>query len=94
MGRPPGRRLKQFFYRELLPELKARGKALLVISHDEHYFEAADRVLRLDGGLIREVDGVAMVGGPPDRGCAIGRIGPHQTMTSTSSIAPEGRGSP
>ena len=51
---------RRFFYRELLPELKARGKALLVISHDEHDFEAADRILRLDGGLIREVDGVAI----------------------------------
>ncbi len=56
---------KRFFYRELLPELKARGKALLVISHDEHDFEAADRILRLDGGLIREVDGVAIAGGTP-----------------------------
>ena len=56
---------KRFFYRELLPELKARGKALLVISHDEHDFEAADRIFRLDGGLIREVDGVAIAGGPP-----------------------------
>ncbi len=59
----PGSR--RVFYHELLPELKARGKALLVISHDEDYFEAADRVIRLDGGLIREADGVAVGGGPP-----------------------------
>lgn len=45
---------RRVFYRELLPELRARGKALLIISHDEEYFDAADRVVRLDGGLIRE----------------------------------------
>jgi putative ATP-binding cassette transporter len=48
---------KQFFYAVLLPELKARGKAVLVISHDDRYFSAADRVLRLeDGQLVGDVD--------------------------------------
>jgi putative ATP-binding cassette transporter len=46
---------KQFFYYKLLPELKAAGKALLVISHDESYFDIADRVIRLqDGRLLDE----------------------------------------
>jgi putative pyoverdin transport system ATP-binding/permease protein len=45
---------KQIFYRELLPELKAAGKALLVISHDEGYFEIADRVIRIQDGCVLE----------------------------------------
>jgi putative pyoverdin transport system ATP-binding/permease protein len=46
---------KEIFYRQLLPELKARGKAVLVISHDDRYFSVADRILRLeDGQLIAE----------------------------------------
>ena len=46
---------KQFFYGKLLPELRAEGKALLVISHDEGHFDVADRVVRLqDGRLLEE----------------------------------------
>jgi putative pyoverdin transport system ATP-binding/permease protein len=35
-----------------LPELKQRGKLVLVISHDDRYFHLADRVLKLDYGKI------------------------------------------
>jgi putative ATP-binding cassette transporter len=35
-----------------LPELKAKGKAVLVISHDERYYGVADRIIRLDCGKI------------------------------------------
>ena len=46
---------KRFFYYALLPELRAAGKAVLVISHDESYFDVADRVIRLqDGRLVDE----------------------------------------
>ena len=38
---------KDVFYRKLLPDLKARGKTVLVITHDDKYFELADRVLKL-----------------------------------------------
>jgi putative ATP-binding cassette transporter len=43
---------KEVFYRELLPELKRRGKAVLVISHDDRYFSLADRILRLESGRL------------------------------------------
>jgi putative ATP-binding cassette transporter len=43
---------KDVFYRELLPELKARGKAVLVITHDDRYFHLADRLLKLDYGRL------------------------------------------
>jgi putative pyoverdin transport system ATP-binding/permease protein len=41
---------KQVFYTRLLPELKARGKCVVVVTHDDRYFEHGDRVLRLDSG--------------------------------------------
>ena len=40
------------FYTQLLPELKARGKTVLVISHDDKYFHLADRFLKLDMGKL------------------------------------------
>jgi len=45
---------KQVFYHKLLPELRAAGKALLVISHDEGHFDIADRVIRLQDGRVLE----------------------------------------
>src|SRR5262249_40043597 len=48
-------RFKQVFYTRLLPELKARGKAVVVISHDDRYFQVADRVVRLDEGTLAAV---------------------------------------
>ena len=43
---------KQLFYHQLLPELRDRGKAVLVITHDERYFGVADRIIKLDYGKI------------------------------------------
>jgi putative ATP-binding cassette transporter len=43
---------KEIFYRQLLPELKARGKALLVISHDDRYYHLADRLIKIDYGQV------------------------------------------
>jgi putative pyoverdin transport system ATP-binding/permease protein len=43
---------REIFYQQILPELKRRGKAVLVISHDDRYFHLADRLLKLDYGKI------------------------------------------
>lgn len=48
---------KKVFYTEILPELKARGKTVLVITHDDQYFHIADRIIKLDYGQI--VNGAA-----------------------------------
>jgi len=56
---------KQVFYRRLLPELKQRGKAVIVITHDDRYFDVADRVITLDAGKIVEHE-------------AAGGAGPHE----------------
>ncbi|ACB95164.1 cyclic peptide export ABC transporter [Beijerinckia indica] len=45
---------RTIFYRELLPDLKRQGKTLIVISHDDRYFDAADRLIRLKEGQIVE----------------------------------------
>jgi putative pyoverdin transport system ATP-binding/permease protein len=43
---------KKVFYTKLLPDLKARGKTVLVITHDDRYFDMADRVIKLDYGKV------------------------------------------
>ena len=45
---------KEIFYTQLLPELKARGKTVLVITHDDKYFHLADRFIKLDYGKIEQ----------------------------------------
>jgi putative ATP-binding cassette transporter len=43
---------RRVFYREILPELKRLGKTLIVISHDDRYFDASDRIVRMANGKI------------------------------------------
>jgi cyclic peptide transporter len=43
---------RNFFYRELLPEMKRKGKIVIAITHDDHYFGLADKVLTLKYGLV------------------------------------------
>lgn len=49
---------KEVFYCELLPELKARGKTVIAISHDDHFYGVADRIVKLTDGTV-EHDGPA-----------------------------------
>jgi putative pyoverdin transport system ATP-binding/permease protein len=43
---------KQIFYTQLLPQLRARGKTVLAITHDDQYFHLGDRLIKLDYGKI------------------------------------------
>ncbi|MGK7877550.1 MAG: ABC transporter transmembrane domain-containing protein [Xenococcaceae cyanobacterium] len=43
---------KEIFYRQLLPKLKQRGKTVLVVSHDDRYFDSCDRIVKLDYGQV------------------------------------------
>ncbi len=43
---------REVFYHQLLPALKARGKTVLVITHDDRYFHLADRCLKLELGQL------------------------------------------
>jgi len=43
---------KELFYTQILPDLKARGKTVIAITHDDKYFEFADRLVKLDSGKL------------------------------------------
>ena len=47
---------KKIFYTELLPTLKAKGKTVVVISHDDNYFHLADRCLKIEDGALSEIE--------------------------------------
>lgn len=46
---------RRVFYRELLPALQAAGKTVFAISHDDHYFIHADRLLEMRDGRLYEL---------------------------------------
>ncbi len=48
---------RQTFQAEILPELKAAGKTIVAVSHDEEHLSIANRVLHMDAGRlhVREV---------------------------------------
>jgi putative ATP-binding cassette transporter len=46
---------KKVFYTEILQDLKQRGKAVVVVSHDDRYFHVADQLLMMQEGNIVEV---------------------------------------
>jgi putative ATP-binding cassette transporter len=43
---------REIFYKQLLADLKQRSKTVLVISHDDHFFHLADRVIKLNYGQV------------------------------------------
>ncbi|MBW5445449.1 cyclic peptide export ABC transporter [Cohnella sp. CFH 77786] len=43
---------REFFYTSLLPDLRSRGKCVIVITHDDRYFGMADRLIKLEMGKI------------------------------------------
>lgn len=43
---------RRIFYTELLPDLKRMGKTIVVISHDDRYFEIADQLVRMEAGKV------------------------------------------
>jgi putative pyoverdin transport system ATP-binding/permease protein len=42
------------FYREILPELHRQGLTIIAVTHDDRYFDAADRCLHLEEGRLTE----------------------------------------
>ncbi|EPY1564164.1 multidrug ABC transporter permease/ATP-binding protein [Raoultella planticola] len=45
------------FYQLLLPLMQQMGKTVFAISHDDHYFQHADRLLEMRGGQLTELTG-------------------------------------
>ncbi|KGM31674.1 peptide ABC transporter [Inquilinus limosus MP06] len=58
---------KDVFYREVLAELKARRKTVLVITHDDRWFPLADQLVKLERGRVVERSGPAAAGPAPVR---------------------------
>jgi putative ATP-binding cassette transporter len=54
---------KDIFYFQLLPELKAKGKTVIVVTHDDRYFDVADRILKFDDGQL--ISDTAKLSSPP-----------------------------
>ncbi len=46
---------RHVFYTEILPWLKARGKTVIAVTHDDKYFDLADRRLKFDLGEMIEL---------------------------------------
>jgi putative ATP-binding cassette transporter len=77
---------KQVFYYRLLPELKARGKAVVVISHDDHYYNVADRLIKLEYGQI-DFDRVLDNGGDGEPAVLVGAGGVEEEARAAASRA-------
>ncbi|WP_312654280.1 cyclic peptide export ABC transporter [Aminipila sp.] len=46
---------RRIFYNQILPELKKKGKTVIAITHDDGYFNTADKVIKMEMGEIKEV---------------------------------------
>lgn len=46
---------RKYFYENLLPALKRKGKTVIAVSHDDRYFHCADRVVVMEYGQIRTI---------------------------------------
>jgi len=51
---------RRVFYTQLIPELKRKGKTVIVISHDDAYFECADRLVQVANGRLIDVSSEAL----------------------------------
>jgi putative ATP-binding cassette transporter len=45
---------KEIFYKTLLPDLRERGKLVIVITHDDRYFHLGNQVIKLEDGKVVE----------------------------------------
>jgi putative pyoverdin transport system ATP-binding/permease protein len=46
---------RTFFYRHLLPSLRDQGLSVVVVSHDDRFFDCCDRVVKMDFGQIVDI---------------------------------------
>ncbi|NLU93283.1 cyclic peptide export ABC transporter [Chitinophaga sp. Ak27] len=46
---------RKFFYRTLLPKMKMQNKIVIAITHDDHYFDVADKILKLNVGKMESL---------------------------------------
>ena len=48
---------RNFFYQTLLPEMKQLGKIVIAITHDDQYFDVADKVVKMNRGQLESYSG-------------------------------------
>lgn len=46
---------RRHLYEELLPDLRRLGKTIIAVTHDDRYFSAADRVIKMEEGQMKEM---------------------------------------
>jgi len=47
---------RKYFYEVILPDLKQQGKTIIAVTHDDKYFQVADRVLKMEYGQLVHYD--------------------------------------
>lgn len=47
---------RRFFYRDLLMTMKQMGKIVIAITHDDHYFDVSDKIIKMDLGKIDVIE--------------------------------------
>ncbi|TNE55035.1 MAG: cyclic peptide export ABC transporter [Bacteroidetes bacterium] len=52
---------RQFFYENLLPELRKKDVTIIAITHDDKYFHVADKVYKMDEGTMSEISEQAKI---------------------------------
>ena len=45
------------FYEKILPGLQQQGKTIIAVTHDDHYFHLADRIMKMEYGKLIEFNG-------------------------------------
>jgi putative ATP-binding cassette transporter len=45
---------RKYFYEFILPELKKRGKTIIAITHDDHYYSLSDHLIKIQDGLLAQ----------------------------------------
>ena len=43
---------KKKYYRKIIPELRKKGKTIIIISHDSNYYDVADRIIEFCEGKV------------------------------------------
>ncbi len=47
---------RKHFYEHIIPSLKAAGKTVIAVSHDDRYFHCADRILTMQYGQVLSIE--------------------------------------
>ena len=45
---------REYFYTTIIADLKKIGKTIIAVTHDDRYFDYADRLIKMDNGIIEE----------------------------------------